>query len=117
MQDFHYLDVWHKAHAFTLNIYRITEAFPKVETFGLAASLRRGAAAISMKIAEGCGRDTNAEFVDCLQRARGMGMDVEYQLLLSRDLHFIEPADYEALRHQVIEVRKMLTGLIKSKPV
>jgi hypothetical protein len=68
MQDFHYLDVWHKAHAFTLNIYRITEAFPKVETFGLAASLRRGAAAISMKIAEGCGRDTNAEFVDCLQR-------------------------------------------------
>jgi four helix bundle protein len=46
-----------------------------------------------------------------------MGMDVEYQLLLSRDLHFIEPADYEALQHQVIEVRKMLTGLIKSKPL
>lgn len=117
MRDFHHLDAWHKAHAFALAIYRITESFPKAETFGLSATLRRGSANIAMKIAEGCGHDTNAEYVACLRQARGMGMESEYHLLLARDLQFIEPASHDALQHQVIEVRKMLTGLIKSQPV
>jgi four helix bundle protein len=110
------LDAWHKAHAFTLAIHRITESFPKAETFGMSATLRRGSANIAMKIAEGCGRDSVAEYVACLQRARGMGMEAEYQLLLARDLQFIEQEVYEGLQGQVIEVRKMLTGLIKSQP-
>ncbi len=117
MRDFHHLDAWHKAHGFTLNIYRTTEAFPKSETFGLAGALRRVSANLTMKIAEGCGRDDNAEYIVCLKQARGMGMEAEYQLLLAHDLDFIEPAVHDALRHQVIEVRKMLTGLIKSQPV
>ena len=117
MRDFHQLDVWRKAHAFTLDIYRVTESFPKSETFGLGSTLRRGTANLTMKIAEGCGRDLNAEYVACLGQARGMGMEIEYQLLLARDLQFIEESSYEALRHQVIEVRKMLTGVIKSRQV
>jgi four helix bundle protein len=117
LRDFHHLDVWHKAHAFTLDMYRVTEGFPKSETFGLGGALRRGTANITMKIAEGCGRDINSEYVLCLQQARGMGMEVEYQLLLAHDLHFIEAPAYEALQHQVIEVRKMLTGLIKSQSI
>jgi four helix bundle protein len=115
LRDFRYLDAWHKAHAFTLAIYRTTETFPKAETFGMSATLRRGSAAIAMKIADGCGRDSHPEYVSCLQQARGMGMEVEYQLLLARDLQFIEPTAHDALLHQVIEVRKMLTGLIKSQ--
>ncbi len=117
MRNFRYLDVWHKSHAFTLQIYRITESFPKAETFGLVNTLRRGSANIAMKIADGCGREENAEYIRCLQQARGTGMEVEYQVLLSHDLHFIEPAVYEALQDQLIEVRKMLTGLIKATPV
>jgi four helix bundle protein len=117
LQDFHHLDAWHKAHAFTLAIYRVTESFPKSETFGLGGALRRGAANITMKIAEGCGRDIVPEYVSCLAQARGMGMEVEYQLLLARDLQFIEAPAYEALQHQVIEVRKMLTGVIKSQQI
>jgi four helix bundle protein len=117
LRDFHHLDAWRKAHAFTLDIYRITEGFPKSETFGLANTLRRSSANMSMKIAEGCGRDTNVEYAACLGQARGMGMEVEYQLLLARDLQFIEPPAHEALQHQVIEVRKMLTGVIKSQPI
>lgn len=115
MRDFHYLDAWHKAHAFTLQIYRVTESFPKAEAFGLGGALRRGTANITMKIAEGCGRDVHAEYFACLRQARGMGMEVEYQLLLARDLQFIEGPAYDALQHQVVEVRKMLTGLIKSQ--
>jgi four helix bundle protein len=117
MRDFRHLDVWHKAHAFVLNVYGITEHFPKVETFGLAATLRRGAARIAMKIAEGAGQDTREDLSQCMQAARATGMEVEYQLLLARDLHFIEPALYEALQHQLVEVRKMLSGLIRVQPV
>jgi four helix bundle protein len=117
LRDFHRLDAWHKAHAYTLAIYRVTETFPKAETFGMSSTLRRGSASIAMKIAEGCGRDSVFEYVACLQQARGMGMEAEYQLLLARDLQFIEPAAHDALQHQVMEVRKMLTGLIKSQTV
>ncbi len=117
MRDFRHLDVWHKAHAFALDVYRTTEGFPKVETFGLANALRRGAAHIAMKIAEGCGRDGIPEYVFCLQQARGMGMEVEYQLLLARDLRFIEEDVHDGLQHQVIEVRKMLTGVMKAHTV
>jgi four helix bundle protein len=117
LRDFHHLDVWRKAHAFTLDVYRITEGFPRTEAFGLGNTLRRGAANLSMKIAEGCGRDAISEYVGCLQQARGMGMEVEYQLLLARDLQFIEAPLHDALQHQVIELRKMLTGVIKSQPV
>jgi len=117
MRDFRNLDVWHKSHALTLKIHRTTDSFPKTESFGLSAILRRGSANMTMKIAEGCGRDELAQFHQCLQQARGIGMELEYQLLLARDLQFIEPPAYDALQHQVIEVRKMLTGLIKSQGV
>jgi four helix bundle protein len=117
LRNFRYLDVWHKAHAFTLSIYRITQNFPKSETFGLSTILRRGSANIAMKIAEGCGHDDELGYVQCLQHSRGIGMEVEYQLLLARDLQFIEPPTYETLQDELIQVRKMLTGLIKSKSV
>ena len=106
--------MWHKAHQFTLHVYRVTEGFPKIEAFGLAATLRRGLAQIAMKIAEGCGREEAGEFVRCLQQARGVGVEVEYQLLLSHDLRLIEPNDYAVLQEKLIEVRKMLSGFIKT---
>jgi four helix bundle protein len=117
VRDFHNLAVWTKAHAFTLNIYRTTESFPKTETFGLAATLRRRAADLAMKIAEACGQDGEIEFRKCLQQARAIGVEVEYQLLLSRDLQFIEAESYQVLQDQLIEVRRMLSGLMKAVPV
>jgi len=117
MQDFRKLDVWNKAHAFTLAVYRVTESFPKAETFGLAANLRRGSAHVAMKIAEACGQDVSFDFAQRLQQARAICVEVEYQLLLARDLQFIEPPAYDALQHQLIEVRKMLSGLMKQASV
>jgi four helix bundle protein len=117
VRDFRYLDVWHKAHAFTLRIYQCSESFPKNETFGLAATLRRSAAQFTMKIAEACGHDTPADYAEGLRRARAIGMEVEYQLLLLRDLHFMKSEDYDVLQAQVIEVRKMLSGLMKTASV
>jgi len=117
MRDFRNIDAWHKAHAFTLSVYLITEEFPKAETYGLAAALRRGSAQLTMKIAEACGKDSAGEFALGLSQARGLGLEVEYQLLLSRDLHFMKSPDYDALQNDVVEVRKMLSGLMKTASV
>jgi four helix bundle protein len=117
MRDFRNLDVWHKSHAFTLNIFHASENFPKTETFQLAATLRRGAMALTMKIAEACGYDTATDYLNGLSRARAVGVEIEYALLLARDLDFLKSEPHSALLAQLIEVRRMLTGLIKNTAV
>jgi four helix bundle protein len=114
MQPFRNIDVWHKAHELTLRIYTVTESFPRAETIGLSVQLRRLSANIPLRIAEGCGREDLVEFVKCLHHARATGVELEYLLLLSRDLKFIEPAVYDVLQGQVIEVRRMLSGFMKT---
>lgn len=114
MQSFQNLDVWRKAHKLTLDMYRVTEGFPRSEIFGLAVQLRRLAADIPMRIAEGCGRDHSPEFGQCLGRARGSGVELEYALLLARDLDLLQPQAHEEPKAQLTEVRRMLSGLIRS---
>ncbi len=80
MRDFRQLDVWRKAHAFTLATYRVTHGFPKSETFGMVTTLRRSATQITTRIAEGCGQDANADYLRCVQHARGLGVEIGYQL-------------------------------------
>ncbi len=115
MRDFRHLDVWHKAHAFTLAIYRATDRFPKSETFGLVTTLRRNATHIATKIAEGCSQDANEDYLRCLGQARGLGVEIEYQLLLARDLQFLATDPHDELQGQVVEVRRMLSGVIRSR--
>ena len=112
MQDFRNLEVWNKAHKLTLDTYRVTESFPRTEVFGLGSQLRRGAASIATNLAEGCGR-TQGEFGRFLQVAFGSGCEVEYQLLLSRDLGLIAAEQYERLTADVLEIKRMLHGLLK----
>lgn len=115
MRDFRSLDVWHKSHALTLHLHRITESFPKQEAFGLASTIRRWAANMTMKIAEACGRDVTMEYVASLKQSRGLATELEYQLLLARDLRILPDDAYDPLQADLIEVRKMLTGLIRSQ--
>lgn len=114
MRDFRGLAVWKNAHLLVLDIYRVTEAFPKQELFGLTSQIRRAAASIPTNIAEGCGRDGDAELGRFLSIAKGSTSEVEYLLQLARDLNYIEPTTGERLTVQTIEVRKMLYGLHKS---
>jgi len=114
MQAFQNLDVWQKAHRLTLAIFKTTAGFPKEEAFGLSVALRRTSMNISMKIAEGCGKDDSVEFSRCLQHGRGTGVELQYLILLARDLEFIKPEVFGALQDQVVEVRKMLSGLMKA---
>ena len=82
--------------------------------FGLGVQLRRLASQMAMKIAEACGRYHVNEFAQSLGQARGSGVELEYALLLSRDLDLIQPHAYESLLHQVIELRRMLSGLLRA---
>ena len=94
MQDFHNLLVWQKAHAATLLVYRLTKRFPDDERFGLTSQLRRSAASISANLAEGCGRGSDQDFARFVQIAMGSAAEVEYHLLLAKDLEYIGKEDF-----------------------
>lgn len=113
MQDFHQLNVWKKAHALVLRVYQASNQLPSSENFGLVLNLRRSAVVIARSIAEGAGRDSDVEFAAELKKARAAGHDLEYNLLLSRDLGFLPEPLHDELTADVLEVRKMVSGLVK----
>ena len=112
MKDFRELKVWHKAHELTLDVYRATRAFPSEERYGLISQLRRSSASIPANLAEGSGRTGNAELAHFCSIAMGSASEVEYHLLLARDLKLLESSDYNQLAEQTIEVKRMLASLI-----
>ena len=90
MKDFKKQKVWQKSHRLTLDIYKATANFPREELYGLTNQLRRSCASIPANIAEGCGRNSDADFSRFLQIAMGSATELEYHLLLSHDLGIIE---------------------------
>jgi four helix bundle protein len=114
VQDFRNLKVWQKAHALTLAVYHATARFPGDERFGLTIQLRRTAASVPTRIAEGCGRSTDAEFWKSLSMAMTDGHQLEYQLLLARDLGYLSEEDHARLTAEAVEVKRMLAGLLHS---
>jgi four helix bundle protein len=113
VKDFHELKVWQKAHQLTLAVYRITAAFPREELYGLTNQLRRACASIAGNLAEGCGRNGDAEFARFCSMAMGSASELEYHLLLARDLKLIEPNDYAALDQRATELKRMFTALMR----
>jgi len=113
MQDFRKLNVWHKAHRLTLDVYTATHDFPRDELYGLTSQMRRAAASIPANIAEGCGRDGGADLARFLQIAAGSGSELEYHLLLARDLQFLSGSSWQELSAAVSEVKQMLASLMR----
>jgi len=113
MKDFRNLNVWIKAHELVSAVYSVTASFPRDETYGLGSQIRRAASSIPANIAEGCGRQGDSELARFCIIARGSASELEYQLLLARDLKLIQPADYEQLSLQTVELKRMLTVLVQ----
>jgi len=113
MRDFRELKVWQKAHSFVLDVYRHTKTFPSDERFGLSAHLRKSATSIPSNISEGCGRKSEREFARFLSIAAGSTSETEYQLLLARDLGYLDHGAYDHLNQLVNEIKKMLNSLIQ----
>ena len=113
MRDFRRLQVWKKAHELTLTVYQLSGAFPKDELYGLTGQIRRASASIPANIAEGCGREGDAELKRFLQITMGSASELEYHLLLAHDLGFIAENDYRSTDQDVTEVKRMLTGFVQ----
>lgn len=113
MKDFRKLNVWQKAHLLALRTYRATANFPRDELYGLTTQVRRACVSIPANIAEGCGREGEAEFGRFLQIALGSASELEYHLFLAFELRFLNVKEYELLNSQVSEVKRMLTALVK----
>ncbi len=113
VKDFKDLTVWRKAHTITLRAYQLTRSFPREELFGLTSQIRRSAASIGANIAEGCGRRSDGEMTRFLHIARGSAVELEYHLLLARDLTLLPVSSFKVLASDVDEVQRMLTSLIQ----
>jgi four helix bundle protein len=113
LKDFRELQVWDKAHKFTLRSYRLTDSFPKHELFGLASQIRRCSSSIPANIAEGCGRLGNSELHRFLQIACGSANELEYHLLLARDLGYVSELHHTEMEKQLLEMKKMLVSLTR----
>ena len=96
-----------------LDLYRTTEGWPRSESFGLTHQVRRCGMGLTARIAEGCGRDNNAEFAVELRRAKASASELEYFILLSRDLSHLPDECHRRLTGEIVEIRKMVSGLIR----
>jgi four helix bundle protein len=110
--DYRQLQVWQRAHQLTLDVYQATRALPKEELFGLTSQLRRASSSIPANIAEGCGRNSDAELARYLGIALGSTNELDYHLLLARDLAYLPSPAYEHLAAETQGVAKILTAFI-----
>ena len=113
MKDFRQLKVWQKSHELTLEVYRLTQKFPTEEIYGLISQIRRSVSSIPTNIAEGCGCESEAEFKRFLTIAYRSSSELDYQLILARDLQYLITEHYEQLYLKVNEIQRMLGSLIR----
>ena len=97
MKDFRNLRVWQEAHQLTLQIYRATAKFPREELYGLTSQIRRCSTSMGANIAEGCGKRGNNEFQRYLVIASGSASELDYELLLAKDLEYLSDQTYHRL--------------------
>lgn len=111
MQRFTELKVWRRAHAVTLDVYRLTKSFPNDDRFGLVSQLRRAAASVPTNIVEGSKREHASDYARFLNIAQGSAVEVEYLLMLSKDLGYLEADAARRLARALDDIARMLHGL------
>lgn len=113
MRDFKNYNVWEKSHQLVLEIYKITKLYPQEENYGLVSQMRRSSSSVPTNIAEGAGRISDAEFARFIVMASGSACELEYQIILSHSLEYMNSTQFEELNQKINEIKKMLIGLHK----
>ncbi len=108
------LDVWKKSIEFVTNIYKTTKSFPKSEVYGLVSQIRRAAVSVPSNIAEGAVRKGKAEFRQFLFIALSSAAEIDTQLMISKNLAYIDQNSYDILIEELNTISRMIQGLIKS---
>lgn len=115
MRDYRKYEIWKKSHELVLFVYKeVAPSFPKNEQFELLRQMKRAAYSIPFNIVEGCGRNTDKDFVHFLDTSLGSVHELEYCFLLAKDLGFIRKELYVALYEKVNEIKAKTIKLIKS---
>ena len=113
MSDYKNLIVWKKSHEFVLKIYKISSSFPRDEQYGITSQIRRASISMPSNIAEGSARGSDADFARFLRIALGSANEVDYLLLLAKEISIIKPEIYKQLSIDIDEISKMLSSFVK----
>jgi len=113
MRNYKNYSVWKQSHGLTLKIYKMTADFPNSEIYGLTSQIRRASVSIGSNIVEGSLRSSEREFSRFLEVALSSAGEVEYQLLIAKDLAYIQIDSFENLNEKVGGIKKQLYQLIK----
>lgn len=113
IKSFTDLNSWREGHQLVLEIYKITQNFPKEEQFGLTNQLRRAAVSITSNIAEGFSRTSYKEKIQFYATALGSLTEVQNQLLIAKDITYISKTEFGFIAEKTVIVNKLLNGLIK----
>jgi len=113
IKSFTELTVWQEAHKLVLLIYKTTDSYPKTEVFGLTSQMRRAAVSITSNIAEGFSRSTYTDKIHFYIISKGSLTELQDQLLIARDLKYLNNKDFQAAADLSITVHKLLNGLIR----
>ena len=111
MNYFKELKVWQKAIELVTNTYLKTQSFPKEEIYGLTSQIRRCVVSIPSNIAEGCGRKTNKDFSSFLGISLGSAFEFETQLIICKNLEFIQEKDFNLLESEIQHIQNMIIKL------
>ena len=114
MQTYRDLVAWQKAMELITGVYRQSLKFPPEEIYGLTIQMRRAAVSIASNIAEGQGRVTKGEFIQFLGHARGSLLELETQVLVAKNLQYLDEPALEILLGLTAEVGRLLNGLLSA---
>ncbi len=108
------LDVFKLSHEMVLQVYQLTQSFPDHERFGLSSQMRRAACSIPSNLAEGAGRLNRKEYRHFVGISRGSAAELRYQLLLAKDLGYLDSKEYVLVKTAYDRIAQMLNALAKS---
>jgi len=108
------LDVWRDSVELAISVYRLTENFPKSEIYGLTSQMRRAAVSVPSNIAEGAARTSPKEFLQFLNMAGGSLSELDTQLVIASELHYITDSSRQDLETTMDTIAMKLAGLISN---
>ena len=114
IKSFTNLNAWKTGHSLVVDIYELTKKFPKEELFGLTNQIRRAAVSITSNIAEGFSRQSLKEKAQFYSMYLGSLTEVQNQLLISRDVQYLNKESFDKIAERTVIISKLLNGLIKS---
>jgi len=114
LRSYQQIIAWQKSMALVIDVYRVTQTFPRQEIYGLTSQIRRAAVSIPSNIAEGQGRLSRGEFKQFLGHARGSAFELESQTIIARNLGYLNAEETNLLLERITEIARVLNGLLRS---